>query len=144
MANFLGCVCSYNEVVTSFGKILAFTFVVILIVVMGNSQQAAGAESTGSLLDAVRSFDKNRIEQLSQRADWKASLLETDAEGNGPLHIIAKVGHYKYPPAGIPKLLIDSGVDINAKNYSGVTALEISLLTGWQKVGSYYMYADSS
>ena len=134
---------SFNEVITSVGKILAFIFIVLLIVVMGNSQQAAGAESTGSLLDAVRSFDKNRVEQLSQKPDWKISLLETDAEGNGPLHIIAKVGHYKYPPAGIPKLLIDSGVDVNAKNYSGVTALEISLLTGWQKVGCHSVHAES-
>jgi ankyrin repeat protein len=111
---------------------------------MGNSQQAAGAESTGSLLDAVRSFDKNRIEQLSKKPEWKVSLAETDAEGNGPLHIIAKVGHYKYPPAGIPKLLIESGIDINARNYSGVTALEISLLTGWQKVGDNFTTAGGS
>jgi ankyrin repeat protein len=54
--------------------------------------------------------------------------------GNGPLHVIARIGHYKYPPAGIPKLLIDSGVDVNAKNHNGATALDISLLSGWQKV----------
>ena len=111
---------------------------------MGNSQRGAGAESTKSLLDAVRSFDMKRIEQLSKKPEWKISLTETDAEGNGPLHIIARVGHYKYPPAGIPKFLIESGININARNYSGVTALEISLLSGWQKVRGRSIVARSS
>lgn len=41
-----------------------------------------------------------------------------------------RLGHYQFPPQGIPKLLIDSGIDINAKNNDGQSPLEISLLSG--------------
>ena len=99
---------------------------------MGSSQ----AKSSGSegLLDAVKNFDRNRIKELVSQPGAPSSVAETDSMGNGPLHIIARIGHYKYPPAGIPKLLIESGVDVNAKNNNGATALDISLLSGWQKV----------
>ena len=50
------------------------------------------------------------------------------------MHWIAEKGHYQYPPSGIPKLLVDSGLDLNARNPAGSTALEISLLKGWQKI----------
>ena len=86
---------------------------------------------TANLIDAVKSRDESKVRDLIL---GKTSLNETDVAGNGALHIIAKEGHYKYPPTGIPKLLIDSGIDVNMKNGNGATALEISLLSGWQKV----------
>ena len=96
---------------------------------MGSNTSTVTAK--GGLLDAVNSRDA-RIVQVA--IGKNIPLDETDHSGNGALHIIAKEGHYKFPPSGIPKLLIDSGIDINAKNSNGATALEISLLSGWQKV----------
>ena len=96
---------------------------------MGSNTSTVTAK--GGLLDAVNSRDA-RIVQVA--IGKNIPLDETDQSGNGALHIIAKEGHYKFPPSGIPKLLIDSGIDINAKNSNGATALEISLLSGWQKV----------
>lgn len=39
--------------------------------------------------------------------------------------------HYKYPPAEIPAKLIQAGADIEARDSKGLTALQISLLSGW-------------
>ena len=104
-------------------------FFFIILAVMGSNTSTVTAK--GGLLDAVNSRDA-RIVQVA--IGKNIPLDETDQSGNGALHIIAKEGHYKFPPSGIPKLLIDSGIDINAKNSNGATALEISLLSGWQKV----------
>jgi hypothetical protein len=30
------------------------------------------------------------------------------------MHVIAKRGHYEFPPADLPAFLIDAGIDINA------------------------------
>mmetsp|Transcript_2074 Transcript_2074/g.2831 ORF Transcript_2074/g.2831 Transcript_2074/m.2831 type:complete len:128 (-) Transcript_2074:83-466(-) len=73
------------------------------------------------------------------------SILATDSsavnsveEGTGKnaMHFIAKLGHRQYPPAEIPTYLIKSGIDINAKDKSGLTPLEISLQSGWQNIAS--------
>lgn len=50
------------------------------------------------------------------------------APGDTPLLYIAREGHYKYPPAEIPALLIQSGANMEAKDSSGKTALQVSLL----------------
>jgi ankyrin repeat protein len=112
------------------GKIIVLLFFIIVLA-MGSTQAKSSGEG---LLDAVKNFDRNRIKELVSQPGALSSIAETDSMGNGPLHVIARIGHYKYPPAGIPKLLIDSGVDVNAKNHNGATALDISLLSGWQKV----------
>lgn len=118
----------------SIAIVSAFLLYYAVITLSMGSSQGSTAKSDSGLLEAVRSFDTNRIQVLVKLPESKTYLAETDNEGNGALHLIAKVGHYKYPPAGIPKLLIESGIDVNAKNSNGATALEISLLTGWQKV----------
>lgn len=44
------------------------------------------------------------------------------------------LGHYKFPPNEIPALLIQSGADMEAKDANGRTALQVSLLAGWQNI----------
>ena len=97
---------------------------------MGN-RGSSDPTVTPNLMDAVKSRDENKVKDLIAK---KTNLSETDIAGNNALHLIAKEGHYKYPPAGIPKILIDAGIDVNQKNANGASALEISLLSGWQKV----------
>lgn len=64
----------------------------------------------------------------------KADLNERDANGDTALLYIARAGHYKYPPADIPTKLIRGGADVEAKDRKGLTALQISLLSGWQNI----------
>jgi hypothetical protein len=45
--------------------------------------------------------------------------------GDTPLLFIAREGHYKYPPAEIPALLIQSGANMEAKDSAGRTALQV-------------------
>jgi ankyrin repeat protein len=45
--------------------------------------------------------------------------------GDTPLLYIAREGHYKYPPAEIPALLIQSGANMEAKDSAGRTALQV-------------------
>jgi len=94
------------------------------------------------LIDAVRSKDENAIRNILQTNPKNANAIDPST-GQNAMHIIASrnQGHYKYPPDGIPKLLISSGIDINAKDNSGKTALEISLLSGWQKIS--YLLLDA-
>ena len=91
------------------------------------------------------SFSNNPVVAAVQdRDEGKVRTLITqgvDVNGFDPLfgnsmHWIAEKGHYQYPPSGIPKVLIDAGLDLNAKNPSGSTALEISLLRGWQNIAT--------
>jgi len=90
-------------------------------------------ESLGiPIIDAVLSKNIELIKSMDSNSDV---INQVDpATGNNALHIIAKKGHYQYPPQEIPKLLIEKGIDINRKNLNDKTALEISLLSGWQKI----------
>ena len=113
---------------------IKFSIVILLLIQflsMGNRASASTTSGNMSLLEAVKSRNEAQVKELIAS---KSALGDLDETGNGALHIIAKEGHYKFPPAGIPKILIDSGIDINSKNSNGATALEISLLSGWQKV----------
>lgn len=56
--------------------------------------------------------------------------------GETPLLFIARAGHYKYPPAEIPALLVQSGADLEARDGAGRTALEVALLSGWQNIAT--------
>jgi ankyrin repeat protein len=85
------------------------------------------------MLAAVQEKNEEKVRSLiSQKADVNSS---DPAIGNC-MHLIAEKGHYQYPPAGIPKLLIDAGINVNAKNPAGATALEISLQKGWQNIAT--------
>ena len=84
------------------------------------------------IIDAVLTRNIDTVRALLSR-DAQA-VNEKSANGSNAMHIIAKQGHYKFPPDGIPKLLIDSKINIDEKNNDGKSALEISLLSGWQKI----------
>lgn len=87
-----------------------------------------------AIIDAVESQNEDSLKALLSNGGSNKSIInERDpATGNNGMHIIAKKGHYKYPPGNIPKALIAGGIDINAKNLKGESPLEISLLSGWQ------------
>jgi len=87
-------------------------------------------KSNIEIIDAVNSKNNNLIKEIIS----KGKVNDVDINGNNAMHIIAKKGHYQFPPSDIPKTLIEGGIDINAKNNDKKTALEISLLSGWQKI----------
>lgn len=97
------------------------------------------------IIDAVETRNEEAIKLIVSKRE-SSMINERNPDGENALHIIAKKGHYKYPPAGIPKLLVDAGIDLNAKNKNNETALEISLLSGWQKIAMLLLDngADSS
>ena len=89
------------------------------------------------LIDLVKKKDLMGIRALLERGPGAEVLNETDgASGNTALHLIAMQGHYKWPPKGIPTLLLDHGIDVDKKNGLGQTPLVISLLRGWQKIAT--------
>lgn len=91
--------------------------------------------STGvPLIDAA--LGKNEGLVLEYLTADKNSINSKDSNGSNALHLIAKLGHYKFPPNEIPKLLVDSGIDLNAVDARGQTPLVISLLSGWQKIAA--------
>uniref|UniRef100_A0A383WEG7 Uncharacterized protein n=1 Tax=Tetradesmus obliquus TaxID=3088 RepID=A0A383WEG7_TETOB len=68
----------------------------------------------------------------------------TNAAGDTPLLYIAREGHYKYPPSEIPALLIQSGANMEAKDSSGKTALQVALLSGWQNIAELLIKSGAS
>ncbi|KAF6253459.1 hypothetical protein COO60DRAFT_419456 [Scenedesmus sp. NREL 46B-D3] len=68
----------------------------------------------------------------------------TNAAGDTPLLYIAREGHYKYPPAEIPALLIQSGANLEAKDSTGKTALQVALLSGWQNIAELLLKSGAS
>jgi ankyrin repeat protein len=88
------------------------------------------AKSGVAIIDAVNAKDENLIKQIIA----KGLVNEKDSNGNNAMHIIARKGHYIFPPNEIPKSLIVGGINIDEKNNENKSALEISLLSGWQKI----------
>ncbi|KAG2446897.1 hypothetical protein HYH02_008053 [Chlamydomonas schloesseri] len=64
--------------------------------------------------------------------------------GDTPLLMIARAGHYKYPPAEIPAALVKAGADLEAKDKAGLTALQVSLLSGWQNIAELLIKSGAS
>ena len=87
-----------------------------------------------AIIDAIQSQNEGTVK--SALATGGSTIVNgvDPVSGNNAMHIIAKKGHYKYPPDNIPKLLVTNGINVNARNGRGETALEISLLSGWQVV----------
>ena len=85
-----------------------------------------------AIIDAIQTQNEESVKSALAFGGNKIINDRDPSSGNNAMHIIAKRGHYKFPPANIPKLLIVSGIDVNAKNVNGETPLEISLLSGWQ------------
>ena len=90
-----------------------------------------------AIIDAVKSRNMDTIGAVVSRAAGNRAVAVNEkdpATGDNSMHYISRKGHYQFPPAIIPTYLIDSGIDINATNGDNQTALEISLLSGWQKI----------
>ena len=85
------------------------------------------------IIDAVLTRNLDTVTAVLSR-DPTSVNAKAEETGSNAMHIIAKQGHYKFPPEGIPKTLIDYKININEKNNDNKTALEISLLSGWQKI----------
>jgi hypothetical protein len=105
----------------------------------------AAAPTGVAIIDAIETQNEDSVKSvLSNSGSNKSIINERDpATGNNAMHIIAKKGHYKYPPANIPKTLVAGGIDINAKNLKGESPLEISLLSGWQVTQCHLCGYDS-
>ena len=94
-----------------------------------------------AIIDAVNDGNKDLINEIISKG--KEYVNAKDADGNNAMHIIAKKGHYRFPPSEIPLSLIKGGIDVNSKNGEQKTALEISLLSGWQKI-SYLLLENNA
>lgn len=90
---------------------------------------------------AVKKLDAAGV---SAAAAAGANLNERDAAGDTPLLAIAREGHYKYPPAEIPTALVRGGADLEARDKSGLTALQVSLLAGWQNIAELLIKSGAS
>lgn len=104
---------------------------------------AAPEPSGSATIDAVLSKQPATL-QANLARGGKDSANERDSDGNNAMHLIAKKGHYQYPPepeGSIPKMLIAAKIDINARNKDNRTALELSLLSGWQRIA--YLLLES-
>jgi ankyrin repeat protein len=91
-----------------------------------------------AIIDAVKSRNMDTIEAVLARAAGNRAVAVNEkdpATGDNAMHYISRKGHYAFPPMKIPTYLIDvGGIDINATNADNQTALEIALLSGWQKI----------
>ncbi len=68
------------------------------------------------------------LEQLMVKR--KANLQAINKEGMTPLMITAKSGYFEFSAKGRPqlaKILIDGGVDVNLRNATGLTALQVAI-----------------
>eukprot|EP00199_Chlamydomonas_sp_CCMP681_P006107 CAMPEP_0119101124 /NCGR_PEP_ID=MMETSP1180-20130426/257_1 /TAXON_ID=3052 ORGANISM="Chlamydomonas cf sp, Strain CCMP681" /NCGR_SAMPLE_ID=MMETSP1180 /ASSEMBLY_ACC=CAM_ASM_000741 /LENGTH=202 /DNA_ID=CAMNT_0007085183 /DNA_START=21 /DNA_END=632 /DNA_ORIENTATION=+ len=90
------------------------------------------------------SLKKLDVAGVKSAIQSRADLNERNAEGDTPLLYIARQGHYKYQPAGIPAALIAAGADKDAKDKTGLTALEVSLIAGWQNISEPLLKAGAS
>ncbi len=90
-------------------------------------------EETGvPIIDAVLCRNIDTITAALARDP--TAINQKDQNGSNAMHIIAKQGHYKFPPDEIPKLLIENKINVDERDSNGQTPLEISLLSGWQKI----------
>uniref|UniRef100_A0A0G4HAN4 Uncharacterized protein n=1 Tax=Chromera velia CCMP2878 TaxID=1169474 RepID=A0A0G4HAN4_9ALVE len=97
--------------------------------------QKADDPSLSPLWNAVNRLDGDEVRRLLSQRQVLIDTDERNPEGDTPLLYIARKGHYKYPPEEIPLALIDAGADMEARSRSdGLTALQISLKSGWQNI----------
>ncbi|KAG1672358.1 hypothetical protein FOA52_010976 [Chlamydomonas sp. UWO 241] len=92
---------------------------------------AAVDPSTSPLWTAIMKLDLGGVKAAISTG---GNLNETNANGDTPLLYIARQGHYKYPPADIPRALCVGGANKEAVDKQGMTALQVSLIAGWQNI----------
>uniref|UniRef100_A0A7S0R2P2 Uncharacterized protein n=1 Tax=Chlamydomonas leiostraca TaxID=1034604 RepID=A0A7S0R2P2_9CHLO len=91
---------------------------------------------------AIKRLDTAGLKTHMQRGG--VDLNERNANGDTPLLFIAREGHYKYPPQDLPAALIKAGADLEAKDRQGLTALQVSLLAGWQNIAELLINSGAS
>lgn len=93
-----------------------------------------------------RKIKRLDLDGVQAALDAGNSADEKGADGDTPLLYIARAGHYKYPPTEIPQSLINAGADLDVKDKRGLTALQVSLLSGWQNIAEVLIQngADTS
>lgn len=87
--------------------------------------------SLSLLWQSILKLDLNGVTNTISKG---GDVNERNAAGDTPLLYIARQGHYKFPPAQIPLALVKAGADLEAKDSSNLTALQVSLLSGWQNI----------
>ncbi|GAX73485.1 hypothetical protein CEUSTIGMA_g937.t1 [Chlamydomonas eustigma] len=93
------------------------------------------------LWQAIKRID---LKGVSAAVSTGADLNERDVNGDTPLLYISRAGHYKFPPAEIPSVLVKGGADMEAQDSKGMTALQVSLLSGWQNIAELLIMSGAS
>jgi hypothetical protein len=90
------------------------TFIILSILV---TTGALAMQQKPALMEAVQNGDLEAVQQLSRDT---RTLNTRDAYGRTPLMLAARMGHIE-----MAKTLIEAGVDIDAKDKYGFTAIEL-------------------
>jgi len=95
------------------------TRIVSLLLTAGADQQRRDANGMTALLLAANSYYAQE-DMLSMMLAKRANPEDTDGAGNTALMLAARQGAFQ-----AIKPLVDGGVDVNARNKQGLTALQI-------------------
>ncbi|MEW5297985.1 MAG: hypothetical protein WDW38_003716 [Sanguina aurantia] len=120
---------------------------VITGIVQGIYQATAGVSQTEPGLSPLwAGVKKLNLSMVQSAIQGGANLNEVDANGDTALLYIARAGHYKFKPSEIPAALLKAGANKEAKDSKGLTALQVSLLAGWQNISELLLKekADTS
>ncbi|KAK4784496.1 hypothetical protein SAY86_018864 [Trapa natans] len=126
----LGCCCGIAPIL---GRLSDLLVIMRLLNLVGNS---FGCSASGErLVSAARDGD---LQEAKALLEYNPRLVRYSTFGvrNSPLHYSAAQGHHE-----IVSLLLESGVDINLRNYRGQTALMQACQHGhWEVVQTLILF----
>jgi ankyrin repeat protein len=96
----------------------------------GSGSSKAQALPAGQVADIVNAVDASDVEKTKTLLQTNPKLIGAVSDQGWPLLLIASQ-HGSGPMA---ELLLSSGADVNAKNYSGEVALDYAALHGHKEV----------